>query len=39
MGEFIKNLGEFFDKLANSQFFNGILVAVFTAIISFFDST
>ena len=39
MEEFIKNLGEFFDKLANSQFFNGILVAVFTAIISFFDST
>ena len=39
MGEFIKSLGEFFDKLANSQFFNGVLVAVFTAIISFFDST
>lgn len=39
MGEFIKNLGEFFDKLANSQFCNAVLVAIFTAILSFFDST
>lgn len=39
MEGFIKNLGEFFEKFLNSQFFNGILVAIFTAIISFFDST
>ena len=39
MGEFIKTLGEFFDKLANSQFCNAVLVAIFTAILSFFDST